>query len=66
MQSMWNKIVTILSFTVLFTVIGVAVSAQEVLRGKITDKEGKPMQGVSVFLQIQPAYLHAQEHLLKP
>ncbi|MEJ8819372.1 SusC/RagA family TonB-linked outer membrane protein [Lacibacter sp. H407] len=48
MQRMWNKIRTIFSFTAFLLLMGFAASAQEVLRGKITDKEGKPIQGVSV------------------
>lgn len=48
MQRMWNKIKTIFSFTAFFLLMGFAASAQEVLRGKITDKDGKPIQGVSV------------------
>lgn len=45
---MWNKLTKLFSFTILFTVLCVSVYAQEVLKGKITDKEGKPLQGVSV------------------
>jgi hypothetical protein len=48
MQSMRNKIILIFSFTAFLTVLSFAAVAQEVVRGKITDKEKKPLQGVSV------------------
>lgn len=48
MQSMRNKIILIFSFTAFLTVLSFAAVAQEVVRGKITDKENKPLQGVSV------------------
>nr|WP_294903971.1 SusC/RagA family TonB-linked outer membrane protein [uncultured Lacibacter sp.] len=45
---MWNKRIKLLSFTAFFLLLTVTVFAQEVLRGRVTDKEGKPLQGVSV------------------
>ncbi|HLO38696.1 MAG TPA: TonB-dependent receptor plug domain-containing protein, partial [Lacibacter sp.] len=48
MQRMRNKIILIFSFTAFLTVLSLAAAAQEVIRGKITDKENKPLQGVSV------------------
>jgi len=45
---MWNKLTRLFSFTALFTMLCVSAYAQEVLKGKVTDKEGKPLQGVSV------------------
>ena len=48
MQSMWNKFLTIFSFTILFTLVSVCASSQTFLKGKIVDKEGKPLQDVSV------------------
>ena len=48
MQSMWNKFLTIFSFTILFTLVSVCASSQTFLKGKIIDKEGKPLQDVSV------------------
>jgi len=48
MQSMWNKFLTIFSFTLLFTLVSVCASSQTFLKGKIVDKEGKPLQDVSV------------------
>ena len=48
MQRMRNKIILIFSFTAFLTVLSLAAVAQEVIRGKITDKENKPLQGVSV------------------
>ena len=48
MQSMWNKLTKLFSFTALFTMLCVTAYAQEVLKGKVTDKEGKPLRGVSV------------------
>jgi hypothetical protein len=46
------QISTILSrvstLTLVLTFAGMMVSAQTVLRGKVTDKAGKPIQGVSV------------------
>jgi TonB-linked SusC/RagA family outer membrane protein len=48
MQSMWNKFLTIFSFTILFTLVSVCASSQTLLKGKIVDKEGKPLQDVSV------------------
>ena len=48
MQRMWNKRIKLLSFTAFFLLLTVTVFAQEVLRGRVTDKEGKPLQGVSV------------------
>lgn len=48
MQSMWNKLTKLFSFAALFTMLCVTANAQEVLKGKVTDKEGKPLRGVSV------------------
>lgn len=48
MQRMWNKRIKLLSFTAFFLLLSVTVFAQEVLRGRVTDKEGKPLQGVSI------------------
>ncbi|TWI85634.1 TonB-linked SusC/RagA family outer membrane protein [Lacibacter cauensis] len=45
---MWNKLTRLLSFTAFFLLVAVSVYAQDVLRGKVTDKDGKPLQGVSV------------------
>ncbi|RXK61804.1 SusC/RagA family TonB-linked outer membrane protein [Lacibacter luteus] len=45
---MWNKLTKLFSFTALFLLVAVSVFAQDVLRGKVTDKDGKPLQGVSV------------------
>ena len=45
---MRNRIILIFSFTAFLTVLSLAAVAQEVVRGKITDKENKPLQGVSV------------------
>lgn len=45
---MWNKLFKLFSFTMLFTVFGLAAYAQAVVKGKITDKDGKPIHGVSV------------------
>jgi CarboxypepD_reg-like domain len=45
---MWNKLTRLFSFTALFIMLCVTAYAQEVLKGKVTDKEGKPLQGVSV------------------
>jgi TonB-linked SusC/RagA family outer membrane protein len=48
MQSMWNKFLTIFSFTILFSLLSVCATSQTLLKGKIVDKEGKPLQDVSV------------------
>jgi len=48
MQSMWNKFLTIFSFTILFTLVSIGASSQTLLKGKVVDKEGKPLQDVSV------------------
>lgn len=48
MHRMWNKLTRLLSFTAFFLLVAVSVYAQDVLRGKVTDKDGKPLQGVSV------------------
>ena len=48
MQSMWNKLTRLFSFAALFTMLCATAYAQEVLKGKVTDKEGKPLRGVSV------------------
>lgn len=45
---MWNKLTKLFSFTALFTMLCVSAYAQEVLKGKVTDNEGKPLRGVSV------------------
>lgn len=45
---MWNKLTRLFSFTALFTMLCVSAYAQEVLKGKVTDNEGKPLRGVSV------------------
>lgn len=45
---MWTKFLKIFSFTLFFASIGLSVSAQLVVKGKVTDKEGKAIRGVSV------------------
>ncbi len=45
---MWKNIFMKSAATMLLLVIGLTVSAQVVIRGKIADKKGSPLQGVSV------------------
>ncbi|HOZ70804.1 MAG TPA: carboxypeptidase-like regulatory domain-containing protein, partial [Chitinophagaceae bacterium] len=45
---MWKNIFMKSAATMLLLVIGLTVSAQVVIRGKIADKKGNPLQGVSV------------------
>ncbi len=48
MQRMWNKLLMLFSVTAFFTIAGLSASAQIVVKGKITDKDGSAVQGVSV------------------
>lgn len=48
MQRMRTKLTRLLSITAFFLMLTITVFAQDVLRGRVTDKEGKPLQGVSV------------------
>lgn len=45
---MWNNVYRKCSVLLVLLTLGLAVSAQVMIRGKVTDKKGNPLQGVSV------------------
>lgn len=45
---MWNKVCRKCSVLLVLLTLGLAVSAQVVIKGKVADKKGNPLQGVSV------------------
>ena len=61
MQRMRNKIILVFSFTAFLTVLSFAAGAQEIVRGKITDKENKVINTKSGIAVLGSMFFLASE-----